>query len=429
MIDATITVVDSGLFTELAIRLSREFTKVRTFTPWWAEFPTLNDRAVGSGIGEIEWIEDPYLDEVFDTTDLYAFPDIFRAGEQRLVQRLNKPVWGSCTGDSLETRRIWFRNLQKEMGMPVPESVEVTGWTALVDHIKNNGHCFLKTTSKIRGTMETKEIFDYEQAEYWLWNLRVRLGCGAEHVVFLLEQPIESSFETGIDTYCVDGQFPKTPMQGIEVKGKLILSSAQTKSNTPKPLDDALSMLSAELKRRKYRNFLSAEFRKNILTDFCARAPNPGIGVEMEMISNIGAIIYAGSKGELIEPEYEFEFGIQAAIFHDDDKEIWKQFRIAPELRRWVKLMEFCENDGKCQIIPRPPYGEKIGWLIGVGNSIEEASNHLQENAKALKEYPFDIKIDALEEAVKQAREMESEGMEFTDQPIPEPGKLLAEPS
>lgn len=420
MIDATLTVVDSGLFTELAVRLAREITHVRTFVPWWAEFPTLNDRAVGSGLGEIEWIEDPYLDHVFDTTDVYVYPDIFRAGEQQLVRR-TKPVWGSRTGDELETRRIWFRHLQKDLGMPVPESAEITGWTALCDYLKNHGHCFIKTTSKIRGTMETKEFWDFEQAEYWLWHLRLEAGCGAEQIVFLVEEPIESDFETGVDTYCVRGRFPKTPMQGIEVKGKLILSSAQIHSPTPKPLDDALSLLAPELKKREYTNFLSAEFRQDILTDFCARAPNPGIGVEMEMISNLGEIIYHGAHGDLVEPEFEFQYGIQAAVMHDDNGDLWKQFRIDPEIRRWFKLMEFCAVEDKYQIIPRFPFGQKIGWLLGVGNTIEEATEHLLENKEALSDHPFDIKTDCLDEALEQAQAMEAQGMEFSDAPIPDP--------
>lgn len=424
MIDATLTVVDSGLFTELALRLAREITKVRTFVPWWAEFPTLNDRSVGAGLGTIEWIEDAYLDEVFDTTDVYVFPDIFRAGEQQRMAR-EKPVWGSRTGDTLETKRIWFRRLQQELGMPVPEYKVLEGWTELNAFLKDQGHCFIKTTSKIRGTMETKEFWDYDQAEYWLWNLRLKAGAGAEDILFIVEQPVESEFETGIDTYCIDGQFPKTPMQGIEVKGKLILCSAQTGSQTPRPMDDALTLLAAELKKRQYRNFLSAEFRNDILMDFCARAPNPGIGAEMEMISNIGEIIYHGAQGQLIEPKFEFEYGIQAAIFHDDDEELWKQFRIDPELRRWVKLMEFCQRDDKLEIIPRPPHGQKIGWLIGVGDSIESASDHLLENAEALKDHPFDIKTDALEEALTQAQAIQDQGMEFSDQPVPKPEAVL----
>jgi len=424
VIDATLTLVDSGLFTELAIRLAREITTVRSHCPWYAEFPTINDRAIGSGFGEVEWVEDPYRDEIFDTTDAYCFPDIFRAGEQQLIARCGKPIWGSRIGDELETKRVAFREFQKELKMPVPESQVIQGWTALCDFLKDHGHCFVKTTSKIRGSMETKEFFDFEQAEYWLWSLRLKLGCGGEDVLFLVEEPIEVKFETGIDTYCVNGKFPKTPMQGIEVKGKLILSSAQTNSDTPKPLDEALSILAPELERRKYCNFISAEFRGDILTDLCARAPNPGIGVEMEMIRNIGEIVFRGAHGELVEPDYEYEFGIQAAIFHDDDQELPKQFRIPDDKRRWIKLMEFCKRDELYQIVPRPPFGQKIGWLLGVGNTIEEAANHLKENSEAFKDYPFDIKLDALADALKQAHEMEKDGFEFTDDKIPDPETL-----
>lgn len=426
MIDSVLTIVDNGLFTELAVRLARDFKKVNYYTPWEAEFPLINDRFIGAGLDNVDRIEDPYLNRVVDETDIYLFPDIFHAGKQQMLERLGKNVWGSREGDSLETRRIWFRGWQEEHGMPVPEGVILEGFDALADFLKDHGHCFVKTTSKIRGTMETHEFFDIEQSEYWLENLKVKLGGLREVVLFLVEEPVESKFETGLDTYCVDGKFPKTPMQGIEVKGKLILCSAQTKSPTPKPLDGALSTLSPLLAEHRYRNFLSAEFRGDILTDLCARCPNPGIGVEMEMISNLGAIIEAGARGELIEPEFEFEFGIQTAIFHDHEEDLWKQFRLPEDIRSWVKLMEFCEVDGRYQIIPRRPFGQKIGWLVGVGDSIESASAHLQENAEALKDYPFDIKLDALPEAVKQAHEAEKAGMEFSGQPLPDPAEILS---
>lgn len=428
MIDATCTVIDNGLFTELAVRLAREFTKVRVHTPWADEFPTINDRAVGSGLDGVEWVEDPYVDEIFDTTTLYCYPDIFYGGERRLVERAGKPVFGSGTGDSLETQRIWFRNLQKELGMPVPESKVIKGWLALTDYLKErNARCFIKTTSKIRGTMETHEFLDWDQDQYWLWNLRLKLGGGSEAAVFLVEEPIESPYETGLDTICIDGAVPETPIQGIEVKGKLMLSSAQLKSPTPRPLDEALTLLAPELKRRRYRNFLSAEFRKDMLTDFCARSPNPGLGCEMEMISNIGEMIYHGARGELIAPVFEAQYGIQVAVYHDHDKELWKQFRIDPELRRWFKLMEFCQVGGLYQIIPRPPHGEKIGWFVGIGDTIQEAADHVQDVAEQFKHYPFDVKLDALPEAIKQARAMEAEGMEFSDQPIPKPETILEE--
>lgn len=423
MIDACITLVDSGLFTELAVRLAREFRQVRSHVPWFAEFPTINDRSVGDGLSEegVQWIEDPYLDSIYDTTDIYFFPDIFRAGEQQLLQRAGKPVVGSNIGDALETRRVWFRHLQEELGMPIPEGQVIEGWSNLVAYLKDHGHCFIKTTSKIRGSMETHEFFSYDQAHYWLDDLKTKLGANRERVTFLVEEPIDTPFETGLDTYSVRGQFPKTPMQGIEIKGKLMLSSAQTDSDTPRPLDDALSLLSPVLRDRNVVNFLSAEFRGDILTDICMRAPNPGIGCEMEMIRNIGEIIYEASRGNLVEPDFEAEFGIQAAIFHDHDKELWKQFPIPEDLRRWVKLMEFCKTDGLYQIIPRPPHGEKIGWLVGIGDSIEAAAEHLMKNKERLKEYPFDIRTDCLTEAIEQAHAMKKQGFEFSGQPLPEP--------
>lgn len=427
MIDQTVTLVDNGLFTELAVRLARDFKRVRSNVGWEDEFPTINDRAVGSGLGEVEWVEDPYVNEVVDSTDIYLFPDIFHAGDQQLLERVGKRVWGSKTGDEFETKRVWFRGLQQELRMPVPESKVIKGWNALTEFLKDHGHCFIKTTSKIRGSMETKEFFDYEQAEYWLWNLKLRLGCAAESILFLVEEPIETPFETGVDTYCVRGKIPKTPLQGIEVKGKLILCSAQLRSATPKPIDDALDVLSPFLAERAYCNFLSAEFRGDILTDICARAPNPGLGVEMEMIRNLGDIIVAGVQGELVEPDYEFTYGIQAAIFHNDDKDLWKQFRLPEDIRRWVKLMEFCKHGELYQIIPRPPAGEKIGWLLGVGNTIKEAAAHLFKNAESLKNYPFEIKSDSLEEAISQAHEMKLAGFEFADEPLPEPEEVTAD--
>jgi hypothetical protein len=429
VIDATLCLVDSGLFTELAVRLAREITHVRSHVPWAAEFPTINDRWVGRGLGEVEWVEDPYRNEVFDTTDVYCFPDIFRAGEQQLLKRLGKPVWGSNVGDELETERLWFRQLQEELGMPVPEYDVIEGFAALEEYLQDAGHCWVKTTSKIRGSMETHEFWGSDQDYYWLEDLKVKLGGAREHVTFIVEQPIESKWESGIDTYCIRGQVPKTPMQGIEVKGKLILSSAQLRGNTPARMDRDLSLLAPELTKSGYCNFLSAEYRGDILSDFCARAPNPGIGVQMEMIRNLGAIVYHGAHGDMVEPDFEFQYGIQAAIFYDHEGAMWKQFPLADDIRRWVKLMEFAYIGGLYQIIPRPPHGQKIGWLLGVGNTIEEAAAHLHRNADALKGYPFDIKLDALPDAIGQALEMEKEGLEFSDQPIPAPETVVEEKS
>lgn len=428
MIDTSLTMVDNGLFTELAIRLAREIKTVRSYVTKRMDFPTMNERCLSAGLDNegVEWVEDPYTSDVFDRTDIYCFPDLFCAGDKELVMRAGKAAWGSGTGDDLETKRVWFRKLQKDLGLPIPRYEVVEGWRNLVDYLMaNDHHCFIKTTSKIRGSIETHEYWDFEQAEYWLWELRQKLGCGAESVLFLVEEPIDSPYETGLDSYSVNGKAPKTPMQGIEIKNKLLLSSAQTKGKTPKFMDEAIELLQPELQKRGYCNFFSCEFRKDVLTDFTARAPDPGLGVQMEMIKNLGEIIVAGAHGELVEPVFEAEYGIQVAIMHDHEGELWKQFRLPHQVRRWVKLLEFGKLEDLYQMVPRVPFGQKIGWLIGIGDSVQAAADHLQKNKSMLEDYPFDIDLSHLEDAVEQAKALESEGHEFSQDPLPDPETVL----
>lgn len=420
MIDAELTIVDNGLFVELALRLAREFREVNYWSPWEVEFPTLNDRAIGDGYEEINRIEDPLLPDIVSSTDVYCFPDIFHSGMQSALRQLGKPVWGSGPGDRIETARVWFRELQEELGLPVPEYEVVRGLTNLRKFLQDHGRCFIKTTSKLRGTMETWKHIDIDQSRFKLDDLAVKTGPFADKLTFLVEEPIESPFETGLDTFCINGAFPETPMQGIEIKSKFILCSAQTKSPTPAPYDETLSALSPILKEFGYRNFLSLEFRQDILLDPCCRCPNPGIGAEMEMIANLGEIIYQGAQGKLVQPVFDYEFGCQAAIVRDGDAELWTQFQIPEGVRRWVKLMENCMVDGFEQNIPRPPHGSKIGWVVGVGHTIEEMAEHLTQNAKALKDLPFEIKTDCLAEAIEQVHALEKSGREFTDQKVPE---------
>ena len=426
--DKSFCVCDFGLFTELAIHLARKTTgKVRSYVPWQGAFPFINDRLVGDGIPNIERIDDPLDPEVLDSTDVYCFPDIFNSGMQLALERLGKQVWGSRKGDELERKRLWFRKLQEELGLPVPEYTAVRGLEKLRAFLADHGRCFVKSSPDWRGTHETWESKDGEQSEFILDYLAVKFGPVKNDVLFMVEEPIEVPYEAGFDSICVDDQFSETPVNGIEIKGKLLLASAQTNSKTPKFIDEAMKALGPTLRERRYRNFMSGEFRDGKLTDPCCRAPNPGLGCEMEMISNLPLLIEAGSRGELLKVDFEYEFGVQIAIWHDHPEDLCKQFRIDAEVRQWVKLMDVCQSGPLCQIVPRPPHGTKIGWIVGVGNTIQEMADHAQEVGEALKDLPIEISMDALPEAIEQAQKAQQGGDEFTDQEIPDPASVLEE--
>lgn len=430
----TVCFVDTGLFTELAVRLAPSFGRVLYWSQWEDEFPTVNNRVLGDGIHGITRISDPF-DHV-DETDLFVFPDIFRSGWQTHLESIGKRVWGGRKGERLELDRVWFRKFQKELGMNVPRHEVVQGISDLRTRLEDSGECYVKCSSRIRGSWETYHHYDFEQSEYFLDKKTVDLGGSKEQVKFLIEWPLDSTIETGGDTYCIDGEFPDTQLQGYEIKSKLILCSVNPRSELPEEVRECMEPLRGFLKEQRYRNFMSAEVKvetdgeinKAYALDPCCRCPNPGIGVEMEMIANLPEIIWHGAAGEMVQPVMEYQFGIQAGLFHEHDKELWKQFRIPHEIKRWVKLMEFCkkdEEDDLWQIVPRPPHGEKIGWIIGVGNTIKEAARHVHGIAEAFKGTHVEARLESLKEAIEEIHEAESEGIEFTDQSVPEPESVV----
>lgn len=61
-----------------------------------------------------------------------------------------------------------------------------------------------------------------------------------------------------------------------------------------------------------------------------------------------------------------------------------------------------------------------VGWLVGVGDTMEEAIKHLKHNCGLL---PHGVTCDysALADLLEEVKEAEEKGMEFTDQKVPEP--------
>lgn len=428
MIDATICVCDLGLFTEIALRLAREFKTVLYHVPWETEFPLTNDVVLGDGLGTISRITDPWEPEVFDRVDLFVYPDIFRSGWQLQMERMGKWVWGSRKADSLEIDRVKFKELQKSLGLPTPDYEVIRGITALRKYLETNDDVFVKADSKIRGSWETFHHQSMSQSGPELAKRELKNWGVREHIRFVVEKNLHSEIETGIDSPFI-GKWPETVVQGYEIKGQLILMAAQKYGELPDVIKTNSDALSTELERLQCLNNVSLEIKVNDgvgrVIDPCIRFPNPGNGVQMEMISNLGEVMIMAASGKPVQPEYEFQFGIQAAIIHDQDSDQWKLTDIPHESRRWVKLMDFCcTEEGLC-IIPRVPYGEKIGWLLGMGNTVEECHNHLMSNVELLKDCPVTIKYEPLAEALQKVHKAQSRGIKFTEKPLPQPEVVL----
>jgi hypothetical protein len=68
---------------------------------------------------------------------------------------------------------------------------------------------------------------------------------------------------------------------------------------------------------------------------------------------------------------------------------------------------------------------DEAGVVIGIGNTIEESIESLKQNFALLKAEPLRIEETGFADLLKQVKKAESEGMEFSDQPIPQPEIVL----
>jgi hypothetical protein len=67
-----------------------------------------------------------------------------------------------------------------------------------------------------------------------------------------------------------------------------------------------------------------------------------------------------------------------------------------------------------------------VGWLVGIGDRFDEPIRHLQHNAKLLPD-GVTCECSAIAELISEVQKAEEAGMEFTDQPVPDPSIVLEE--
>lgn len=427
-------VIDDGQFVELAIRLAREFGKVYYFNPTLIEgFPTVSKWSIGKGFQEIEWIEQ--LWPVKDKIDLFVFGDIMNSGLQHELESQGKRVIGSRTGDELEIHRIAFKKIQKRLGLNVPKHVVIEGLDELRRHLQTVEDKWIKI-SRFRGTFETEHHINYELSKNWINKLACELGPLAEDMLFLVEDPIRGEVEFGYDGFCFNGKFPDKTLFGPEIKSKSYIGSVMDYQDMDERLRAVNEALAPELAKAGYRNFFSTEVRiakddenfedgEPVLIEPTCRTPSPPFEAELEMYENLGAILWHGAVGEVIQPVMADNFSVICRLTHDDSPEGWRSLQIDPKVRQWVKLYDAVKRDDAYHIAPKAPHARRIGAVVGNGGTIEEAINVCHEYLELLKDQPVGNEFESLADALKEIQAAKKQDVEFTDQKIPEPAIIV----
>lgn len=420
-------VIDGGLFAPLAHRLARDFGRVYFHNPFGSQMPMVTDAVIGDGFSDIELVHD--LWEWMWKADVIVIPDVGHSDLKKQLEPRGKPVWGSGTGDFMELQRAKFRQLQKELGLAVPPHNVIAGWDDLAAFLEVEQDCYVKV-SKFRGLMETHHWIGMKRDAQWLDALAVKLGPLKNKMQFIVEAPIDAVSELGVDTFCIDGQYPKTLMTGIESKDKAYLGTVVPEAELAPQLVEINRVLAPVFKEHRYRNFWSnevriAEDKTPYLTDPTCREASPAGECLLENITNLSEIIWHGAQGELVEPEYEAKFAAQAIIDHHGDHEQWRVLEVPESVKRWVKVFACCEVDGVLAIPPCHWSSEIIGSVIGLGDTIQDAIDALRDHAAELDGQPLTIHVEALADVLKTIQEQEDAGIELTDQPVPEPAAAI----
>lgn len=419
-------VCDKGLFLPIARRLARQAGKVSYWTPSEKAFPLVRD-CLGDGFDDIERV-DCYLEDLA-SVDCFVFPDVGFSGIQEHLEQMGFPVWGARRADELEISRGKFLDALKKTQLPVPKHEKITGISALREFLSGKEDLWIKI-SKFRGDWETFHWRSTEEDENELDYYSSKFGPFREEIIFYVFYPIESKIEDGCDTWCIDGQFPNLIVHGMEAKDKAFIGAFQKFSDLPEELrivNDEFGMI---LGHYRYRSFFSSEVRitdegESYFIDPTCRAGSPPSQIMTEMIDNYAEVIWGGANGELIEPEPAAKFGVQAIVSLKGNREKWRSLKAEGELDRWLKCGN-CLRNGDQLVFPPDPDGHDadVGWMVGIGDTLDDAISHLRENSKLL---PDGACCDyaPLADLLREIKEAEGKGMEFTDQPIPEPASVI----
>jgi len=421
----TAVVFDHGMFLELALRLGRDLKKVYYATPWETAMSRYESRVIGDGYEEIERVEDIF--DVIEKVDFAVFPDVHHGGMQLYFERQGIPIWGARRGDRLELNKLMFKRLQAELGMNHADYDVIEGVEKLREHFKKEKDRWIKITPQYRGNVESSHHEDYLSSRGFLADVSQQFGLFQDHIKFLSEKPIKAKLESGLDTYCVDGKHPKVAIQGYEAKDMAYFAAVQQYNEIPEEVTLPNEYLWPILKRERFRQFLSTEVKitddgESFLLEPTCRLPSPAGEEQMELYGNIAEIIAEGAKGNLVEPELTGQFACEAMVEHNGDEAFPRELTIPKGVRKWVKLYNTAKVGNRLWIGPGSTI---IGAVVGIGDTPDEALEHLKSNAAELDGQPLTIRVEAIAPLLEQIGHAEEQGVKFSDEELPEPADAL----
>ena len=427
--DITTCCVDYGTFLCVAEMFGKVAKKSYFHSPMADEYLDAKKCVIGDGLNEVEnvfRVDEPLDPDFIDEVDLWIFPDIRFTGMQKVLRRLGKPVWGSMGADELELYRTKFLDTLEFLGLPVVKYITIKGLTNLSLHLKEVKDKWIKV-NRYRENMETWHHIDYAHSQRELERLESQFGGVKEHIIFIVQDVIDTDLEIGYDGWCIDGQYPNKSFQGYEGKNELYLGGWLDSKELPDVVKQVNETISPVLKEFGYRNFMATELRVKDDVPYFIDPTWRMAGQTQESLTNtctnLPEVIWGGANGELVPPDFRSKFVAEATMHYTDPSEGWRTLVIPEKVRAFIKLYGYCYADGAYQFPPRR--NDELGVVCGEGDTIEDAIENLKDNFDALGDEPLAIEFEGFADLLNEVKEAEKQGVEFTDQTIPDPADII----
>ncbi len=423
--DVTCCIVDTGIFLPMAFRMAEQCKRVIYCPPAEITPAKVGTGFMGDGFPAIEAKRNFWDD--FDEIDLFCFPDCHHGELQIYLESVGKSVWGSRRAERLELNREYFMTVIKSRQLDVPVYEVIRGLPALREHLRDKEDKYLKV-SRFRGDMETTHWRNWKEDRGWLDWIAIRLGPIGDRLNFLVFDNIETDLEIGADTYCVDGDWPGTMLNGLEWKDKSYFAAVTRREDMPDSIQHTLEAFSPVLKEFRYRQQWSMEVRvkddKAYFIDATTRGGLPSSASQQLLWKNFADIVWHGANGHLIEPEPSAQYSIECMVTAKTEPGTWETVELPKELNRNCRFSHCVFVDGAYCFPPDDLHAEDLGWLCATGNTPKETLDEIKRLADLLPD-GLNADVENLAGVLKEIETAKKEGIPFTEQPVPDPAEVL----
>ncbi len=408
----SILIIDNGSYCYVAAVMAKYFTTVRYWSPWICGYPYIGPKKIGDGFEGVERVD--YYEDWIDDTDIFIFPDTYYSGVANRLRKDGKKVFGSGDLELIERNREDFIDALNEAGLAVPPGETIEGLEKAIKFLKDKKDIWVKL-SEWRGTTETFHWISETYTEQFINSIKVKYGPYGpkdNEGVFIMQLPIKTEIEYGIDNRMVNGVLPEDTFFGFEEKGCNYIIRMDSNKNLPKGLREVNEKFEKITRKYKYTGLYSTEVRVeektgiNFFIDITPRAGLPPSASMLHMCDNWGEVILAAVNGESIPLHQKHKYCVEVLVTcgYKDNWMGWGPIKFDDKFKDNIYPCYCSMVDGIYWRVPNYQLyspSDMLCCVVGEGDTLEKAEEHVSEILKTLEGIQIDYTNDVKEKSPK----------------------------